>query len=56
MTPPPVPRGHRAARRAIAAAVYVLAVALTLVLAAALVRAGADMVVRTWEYAAHRAR
>lgn len=54
--PPPVPRGHRAARRAIAVTVYVLAVALTLALAAVLVIEGADMVLRTWEYAAHRAR
>ncbi|MFL1428696.1 MULTISPECIES: hypothetical protein [unclassified Nocardiopsis] len=56
MTPPPVPRGHRAARRAIAVTVYALALALTLALAAALIREGTDMVLRTWEYAAHRTR
>ncbi|CAL9419953.1 hypothetical protein SUDANB121_01849 [Nocardiopsis dassonvillei] len=52
MSPPP--RGHRVARRSIALAVYVLAVALTLALAAALLREGAEMIRLTWEYAAHR--
>ena len=54
--PPPVPRGHRAARRIIAAAVYGLAAALTLVSVTVLVREGADMVLRAWEYAALRSR
>lgn len=56
MSPAPVPRGHRAARRSIAVAVYVLSVALSLALAAALLREGAEMIRLTWEYAAQRSR
>ncbi|MFD6097047.1 hypothetical protein ACFVWN_27515 [Nocardiopsis flavescens] len=54
MSPPAVPYGHRRARRAIAAAVYVLVVGVTLALAAVLLHEGTEMILLAWEYAARR--